>query len=146
MTNFSEANTRCLILLINLVILMSSHGAELIDGNFGAARPSASGASVKRKETSKTGAKSYPYSGTLESVDANGKFITLKGKSKSRQIIVNADTRYTKNDRASTLNEGTPGTRVTGSVKKNDSGQEEAMTVHFTEKVTTTSAKKTPIE
>jgi hypothetical protein len=146
MKNFSDATTRCLILLINVVILMSSRGAELIDGNFGAARPSTPGTPIKRKETPKTGAKSYPYSGTLESVDPNGKFITLKGKSKNRQILVNAETRYSKNDRAATLNEGAPGTRVTGSVKKNESGQEEAISVHFSEKVATTSAKKMPVE
>ena len=146
MINFDESNSRCLILLLNLVILISANGSELTNGNFGATRPGPLPRSIKsRKET--TGAsKSYPFSGTVESVDPKGQFIILKGKSKTRRILVNSKTKFLKADHPAILADALSGQHVSGAVRKNEAGQEEAITVHIGEKAPADSRKKLPTE
>jgi len=145
MVNFNEANSRCLILVLNLILLMTAHGNDLTNGNFGAGLPTTPRPSKSRKETTGS-SKSYPFSGTLESIDPRGKFITLKGKAKDRQILLNSKTRYFKADRPATLDDAIAGDHVSGSVRKIEGGQEEALSLHIGEKTTSNSRKKLPTE
>jgi len=145
--NFNQSNIRFLILLLNLMVMITANASELTNGNFGATRPATTPrASSKPKKEKKESSSTYPYSGFVDTVDPSGKFIVLKGKSKSRQILVNSKTKIYQNDSASSLTEITPGARVTGAVRKNDSGQEEALSVRAGEKTAASRPKKMPIE
>lgn len=117
--------------------------ADVTKGNFGAAKqdePETKAeakperkAEPKSNSNAKAKAKSpsYPFHGTLDSVDANGKTITLRGKQKNRVIIVSPATRIKKQEAAADLRQGVPGERVSGLVRKNAEGKEEAITVRF---------------
>lgn len=136
MRNFSDPLNRCVILLVNVLILAySSAASELIQGNFGAARPGAIPARpAKVRKESRRSSKSYPYHGVLDSVDASGKFFLLKGKTKKRQILVGPKTRVWKEEKRGNVREALPGDYVSGSVHKNSEGKEEASTIHIGKK------------
>ena len=91
-------------------------------GNFGADIPSA----TKAKTANKAKRNSYPFSGEIESHDR--KSLTLKGKKKSRVLLLTAETRVLKDGANAKLKEGEC---VSGSARKNREGKEEALTVNL---------------
>lgn len=134
--NMNDPINRSVVLLINLFILAyTTSGSEITNGNFGAARtPVVPRSGSKTRSENRNGVKSYPYYGTLDSVDPAGKFLLLKGKSKSRQILISPETKIWKEDQKALLKDGQPGNYVSGSVHKTPEGREEAGSVRFAEK------------
>jgi hypothetical protein len=106
-------------------LLSSALAADIHQGNFGAELSS------KPKKPSSAPAKrnNYPFSGELDSHDA--KSITLKGKRKSRVLLVTPDTRVLKNGSKAKLADAAIGERVSGSARKNGEGKEEAVTINL---------------
>jgi hypothetical protein len=110
--------------LLTVLTLLSLFAADIQEGNFGAEKPRTSG-------SSSTGQKrvSYPFSGEVESHDA--KSITLKGKRKNRVLLLMPDTRFLKDGAAVKRDLLAPGEYVSGSLRKNPEGKEEALTVNL---------------
>lgn len=111
--------------------LVSVATADVTKGNFGAAKPDQSQPKLERKAETKTKRTSYPFYGTLDSVNPAEKTITLKGKSKNRIILFTSQTRVHKGNSKAKIQDGLPGERVSGSVQKNAEGKEEAITIRF---------------
>jgi len=128
-------NRRLLIPLLSLVL--STSFADVTKGGFGAERDLGTRAEAS-KETSKKPADSkrtsYPFHGTLAAIDSAGSSITLEGKKKNRVIAVTPETRVFRNGAKAKLGDGVAGERVTGTVRRNAAGQEEAITVRFAPK------------
>lgn len=123
------------ILFVNLAIacaLLTSM-ADVTQGGFGAAKNSEEEKSSSRSAPESKRA-TYPFYGTLDSVDAAEKVITLRGKKKNRTIRLTAETRIQKNGAEAKLTDAAAGERVSGSVRKNADGLEEAVSVRFGEK------------
>jgi hypothetical protein len=97
--------------------------ADVTKGNFGAARPA--DPEPKQKRTT------YPFYGTLDSINTAEKSITLRGKKKNRVILVTSQTRIFKGNSRASIQSGTPGERVSGAVQKNADGKEEAVSIRF---------------
>lgn len=98
-------------------------GADIKKGEFGAAAPDSATKPAKPKQNS------YPYYGELES--HNKQSITLKGKKKPRVILITPETRVLRNGSTARLTDAAPGERVSGSVRKNAEGKEEAATINL---------------
>jgi hypothetical protein len=106
--------------------------ADVAKGEFGAQKPDAPTATASAKKSgSEKKRNTYPFHGTLASVDSSGKTLTLSGKKKPRVILVTGDTQVFRNGARATLNAGLAGERVTGTVEKNEAGQEVAATVRY---------------
>ena len=67
----------------------------------------------------------------MDSIDTEKKILTLRGKKKNRVIHLTAETRFQRDGVKAKLQDGKPGERVSGSVRKNSEGNEEAVTVKF---------------
>lgn len=109
-------------------------GADLSKGEFGAARTDAvetASAAAEKPKAKRSSRTSYPFHGTLDSIDAEKQTITLKGKKKNRVILLSAETRFFRSGVNAARDSGTPGERVTGTVRKNGEGREVAVTVRF---------------
>ena len=119
------------VAILALASLVSIQGADVTKGNFGAGKDAGAQPKTERKSEGKARTATYPFYGTLDSTDAKQKTITLRGKKKNRVILVTDDTRIQKIGASVTLQDGTPGERVSGSVRKNAAGQEEAVTIRF---------------
>jgi hypothetical protein len=125
------------ILALALAFALATLSADLKKGQFGAAKtpePAPKSTPAKPPEKSTRKSPAYPFHGTLGTVDPDKKTLTLRGKSKPRVILLTPETRIQKNGLKAGLADGIPGERVTGSVRKNSDGKEEALTVHFGEK------------
>lgn len=103
--------------------------ADVTKGGFGADRPDSPQSEEKSGPKSKR--KTYPFHGTLDSVDPAAKTITLRGAKKKRVIIFTSDTRIRRNEENARIQDGTPGERVTGSVHKDPAGKEVAVSIRF---------------
>ena len=115
-----------------VVLVCAIVGAQAQDlgaGNYGAARKAAAAKEAPAKPASKT--KSYPFHGTLDSVNGDGTSLTLRGKTKQRVIMVSPRTRILRGETKATLKQAIPGERITGSVFRNDDGKEQALTVRL---------------
>lgn len=112
-------------------LFLTSSAADIIKGGFGAAKGEDAAQKTERKSDTKPKQRTYPFHGTLDSVDAKQKTLTLRGKKKNRIIIYTSDTRIFKSGASAKISDGTPGERVTGSVRKNAEGKEEAITIRF---------------
>jgi hypothetical protein len=108
--------------IVALVMALSLFAGDVEKGNFGA---ETSGSS-KAKTTAKTNRNSYPFSGEIENHDA--KSLTLKGKKKSRVLLLTPETRILKDGVSAKLKDGE---YVSGSARKNSEGKEEALSVHL---------------
>ena len=109
-------------------------GADLSKGEFGAARTDAvniSSAAAEKPKAKRASRNSYPFHGTLDSIDAEKRTITLKGKKKNRVILLSAETRFFRSGVKAARDSATPGERVTGTVRKNSEGREVAVTVRL---------------
>lgn len=122
---------KLLRLLIAVFCLHASAPADVTKGNFGAARPEDSQRKVEANPEQKEKRTTYPFYGTLDSVNSSEKTITLKGKKKNRIILFTSDTRIQKGNTKAKITDGVPGERVSGSVKKTADGKEEAVTIRF---------------
>lgn len=125
----------CWSLLLSL-LLANSMADPLLEGEFGSGRKGEQPRKEKREEPApgpkkESSVRKYPYHGTIESADANGGSITLKGKAKPRIIIVSVETRITRNERKASLGEVMPGEAVSGSVVKTADGKEKAVTLRL---------------
>jgi hypothetical protein len=98
--------------------------ADVTQGEFGAAR-----SSPDQRAPTKPKRNSYPFYGEVEFHDAQS--ITLKGKRKSRVLLVTPETRIQRNGSRASLDQVAAGERITGSARKNVDGKEEAVTVHL---------------
>jgi hypothetical protein len=110
--------------LLASVIVIAAFASDVQTGNFGAsvsARTNQPSAGSKRT--------TYPYSGELQSHDSGS--ITLKGKKKPRVLLITPATRVLRNGSRTRLAQAAPGERVSGSVRKNVEGLEEAITVNL---------------
>ncbi len=76
-----------------------------------------------------TKVKHAPFRGTVESVDKAAKTITLKGVKKPQVLEITSQTKITKDGQPATLDDVTPGAKVTGSKQKTTGGQWEAVSV-----------------
>jgi hypothetical protein len=123
-------------LLWSATFFGSALGADVTKGEFGAAREEESVEKVERKPAAKSNARTYPFYGTLDSVDVKEKTVTLRGKKKNRVILFTSDTRVQKDGSYAKIHELTPGERVSGSVRKNADGKEEAVTIRSAVKKT----------
>jgi hypothetical protein len=108
--------------LAAFAMALALFASDVEKGNFGAESPGAS----KAKTTAKAKRNSYPFSGEIQSHD--GKSLTLKGKKKSRVLLMTPETRVLKDGAAAKLKEGE---YVSGSARKNADGKEEAVTVNL---------------
>ena len=113
-------------------------GAQTVtNGNFGAARkidtpakkPSAAPSTAK--PAAQRSVKSYPFHGYLDSLAEDGSSLSLRGKAKTRVILVTSETRIFKGSTPSELKSAAAGERITGSVFRNEQGQEQALTVRI---------------
>lgn len=109
--------------------LLTTAAVDVTQGGFGAAKQEEK--KSERKREGKTTNPTYPFYGTLDSVDAKAETITLRGKKKNRVILFTSETRITKDGTRASVADGTPGERVSGSVRKNSEGKEEAVTIRF---------------
>jgi hypothetical protein len=128
---FRRATILGLFFLIGLTWPLNA--GDVQKGNFGGAKSGESQKSEKPEKPNQaaTGRKrnSYPFSGELETRDE--KAITLKGKKKSRVLLLSSETRILRNGSKVKLSEAQPGEQVSGSARKNAEGKEEAMTVNL---------------
>ena len=109
-------------------------GADLSKGEFGAARTDAvetASAAAEKPKPKRSSRNSYPFHGTLDSIDAEKQTITLKGKKKNRVILLSGETRFFRSGVKAALDAARPGERITGTVRKNAEGREVAITVRF---------------
>ena len=106
------------------LLSLFSFGADIHKGNFGAAQ-----GETAKKVPAPTKRTTYPFSGELDSHDA--KSITLKGKRKSRIVLLTAETRILRNGSPAKAKDMVLGERVSGSTYKNAAGLEEALTVNL---------------
>lgn len=111
--------------------------ALLIEGEFGAKKKigmagtqPATTAETAKAENEPSRTTKYPYHGTVESVDATGGVLTLKGKTKNRVILVTKETRISREESRAALKDVIPGEDVSGSVVKLD-GRETAVTLRL---------------
>jgi hypothetical protein len=121
---------RVLVLGIITFLVLNASAADVTKGGFGAEREAVP-KKAERKSEATSKQSSYPFYGTLDSVDAKEKTISLRGKKKNRVILCTSESRFFKNGAAATLADCVPGERVSGSVRKNADGKEEALTVRF---------------
>lgn len=127
--NWNTLNGRLLLLLLNLFYIYDVRAQqEVVKGEFGAAGKSGRPAP---KRSSRVESKTYPFHGTLASVDPRGASISLQGKEKLRVILLTPNTRVTRNQTNAPISQAKAGERVTGSVRKNAAGAEEASTVRI---------------
>ena len=112
-------------------LLITSSAADLAKGEFGAAKDDERAKKTERKSDSETKQRTYPFYGTMDSIDAKEKTVTLRGKKKNRIILYTSETRFFKSGARAKISDGTPGERISGSVRKNAQGREEAVTIHF---------------
>lgn len=122
--------------LITAGCFISCMATDVTKGNLGAARPDEPAPKVEQSGEAKEKRPSYPFYGTLDSVNPAEKTITLKGKKKNRVILVTKDTRILKGNKSAKVQDGISGERVSGSVRKNSEGREEAITIRFGPKPT----------
>jgi len=116
--------------------LLTSLG-DVTKGGFGAekdSKPGAESESKTSKEPKESKRNSYPFHGTLSAIDSSGTTLTLEGKKKPRVIAVTAETRIFRDGAKAKLKDGVAGERVTGTVRRNTAGQEEAITIRFAAK------------
>ena len=118
-------------LLLGAALATATAGADVTKGEFGAAKPDETPKKTERKSEPGNKAPTYPFYGTLDAVDAKEKSITLRGKKKNRVILFTSETRFSKDGASASLTDGVPGERVSGSVRKNAFGKEEAVTIRF---------------
>ena len=122
-------------------IFALSSFADVTKGEFGAAQsekiPAKTTPPARAREDKpnvpgeKAKATSYPFHGTLDSADPAGNVIILRGKARNRVILVTSRTRIFRDSNYAELTDAVPGERVTGSVRKNHEGKEEALTVRL---------------
>lgn len=110
------------LLVAALALAFPLLASDVEKGNFGAehAVSSKAQAPVKAKRNS------YPFAGEIERHDS--KSVTLKGKKKSRVLLLTPETRIRKDGASAKLKEGE---YVSGSARKNGEGKEEALTVNL---------------
>src|SRR5690606_18996437 len=96
-----------------------------------ATQPAGAGADKSAPPKGASKARSYPFHGTLDSADRVRSAIILKGKARNRVILVTSGTRIFRGSNRAELTDAIPGERVTGSVRKNHEGKEEALTVRL---------------
>ena len=112
-------------------VLFSAAAADVTKGGFGAAKDGAPKKTEERQTEQKPKRTSYPFYGTLDSVNVKEKIITLRGKEKNRVIAYGSDTRILRNNAPAKVGEAQPGERVSGSVQKDASGKELALTIRL---------------
>lgn len=111
-------------LLLLSFLVWSVCASDISRGNFGAEFPGATNVAAARPKRT-----AYPYSGELQ--ELTGATLTLKGKKKSRALLVSAETRILRNGRKANPGGALPGERVSGSARKNAEGREEAVTINL---------------
>lgn len=142
---------RLAVLLSAVCTVLPQSPRWILDGEFGAARsrpkeakvlpaappapslsapPQTATAGAAEAKPAATG-KRYPYHGTVHSTDSKRGIITLAGKKKNRVILITSDTNITRDGKRARLAGAIPGEKVTGSVRKNEAGQEQAMTLRL---------------
>ena len=134
------------LLVIGGALLGASIPAQsILEGEFGASKrstpktaspespPATPPASIKDSEikSAPSTGKRYPYHGTLDLADPEGRSITLAGKKKPRVILITSSTNITRDGRRVSLKEVIKGEKVSGSVIKNEEGQEQALTLRL---------------
>lgn len=120
-----------------LAFALATSLADVTKGGFGAekdSKPRTESESNTSKEPKDSKRNSYPFHGTLDAIDSSGTSLTLEGKKKPRVIAITADTRIFRDGAKAKLKDGVAGERVTGTVRRNASGQEEAITIRFGQK------------
>lgn len=133
-----------LVVLLSLGALLgtSAPAQSILQGEFGAAKttgakppplqaPADVSDSNSEVKPAPASGKRYPYHGTLDLVDPEGRSITLAGKKKPRVILVTNGTNITRDGRRVSLKEALKGERVSGSVVKNEEGREQALTLRL---------------
>jgi hypothetical protein len=126
---------KVLVLAVTACLALNTFSADVTKGGFGAEKEESSKATEHKEATPKR--TTYPFYGTLESVDPKVKTITLRGKKKNRVILCTSESRIFRNGAAASLTDSVPGERVSGSIRKNAEGKEEALTIRFGAKTAT---------
>src|SRR5688572_12185080 len=109
---------KCGSIILGAALLWSAYAADVRKGEFGAARDGDRVGKVERKSEAKN-TPTYPFYGTLDSVDPKEKTITLRGKKRNRVIVFTSETRVQKDGAYAKIEELVAGERVSGSVRKN---------------------------
>jgi hypothetical protein len=124
---------KILILALIALLALNTSLADVTKGGFGAEKEPSPKATEPKSETAPKRT-TYPFYGILESVDPKEKTITLRGKKKNRIILCSSESRIFRNGAVASLTDSVPGERVSGSVRKNAEGKEEALTIRFAAK------------
>ena len=119
-------------MILSGTLVLCAAAADVTKGEFGAAREG----EQTEKAKARSNARTYPFYGTLDAVDEKKKTVTLKGKQKNRVILFTSGTRVQKDGTNAKIQELLPGERVSGSVRKNAEGKEEAVTIRSAPKKT----------
>ena len=114
-----------------LLCAVTVGAADVTKGGFGANNPESGTTAAEEAPATKPKRNSYPFYGTLASIDTAGKTFSLAGKKKPRIIAVTSETRFFKNGTGGKFADGIAGERVTGTLRKNSAGLEEAVTVRY---------------
>lgn len=122
---------RIFALICTAGLLIASSASDVTKGNFGAAKQDEPIEKPQEKSDSKSKQPTYPFYGTLDSVDPTQQTITLRGKKKNRVIHFTADTRIQRNGALATAQDAIPGERVSGAVRKNAEGKEVALSIRL---------------
>ncbi|MGV3771333.1 MAG: hypothetical protein ACO1QB_00425 [Verrucomicrobiales bacterium] len=114
-----------------LLFVPFSFAADITKGEFKGAIDGSSAPPKKSSPAPSTPKrKTYPFHGKLASVDGAKNVLIMEGK-KGRTIRIDGQTRITRNGAITPLSDGKPGERVTGSITRDDLGQELAVSVKF---------------
>jgi hypothetical protein len=116
-------------MILGAALLWSANSADVTKGEFGAARDAERIEKVERKSAATSKSPTYPFYGTLDSADVKEKPVTLRGKKKTRVILFTSETRVQKDGTYAKIEDLVSGERVSGSVRKNVQGKEEAVTI-----------------
>ena len=112
-----------------LALAIVTASADVTKGGFGAQNPK--GAETPSAEAPETKRNSYPFHGTLASIDLTSKKLTLEGKKKPRVIFFTTETRFLRDGAKTRIDAVKSGERITGTVRKNAVGEEVALTVRY---------------
>ncbi|HEV8540759.1 MAG TPA: hypothetical protein VGR78_00065 [Verrucomicrobiae bacterium] len=115
--------------LPGLFFAIALQAADVTKGEFKAAAPPTDTPAAKTRAKPHSEEKSYPFSGVIASAESGS--IVLKGKTKNRVILLTSETRIERNGTATTFADAKTGEKVSGTVRKNAAGKEEAVKVYL---------------
>jgi hypothetical protein len=128
---FRGTKARLLILMSSLAFVPFLFATDITKGEFKGAKSSGSPAAEKSEKAARQGSekrKTYPFHAKIGKVDADKQLLILEGKT-HRSLHLQPDTRITREGAAISLSQAKVGERVTGSIYRDQSGAEVAVSL-----------------